>query len=192
MVEGGFINGKATPFFVIIDELNRADVDKAFGEFFTIFRSPDPDDWRMDPGILEEAESYGNSVDDEARKFIQYYKKYGDAPPLKLLRIAGTMNVVDMRNLFMVGEALLRRFIVIRLECPPTDAGDLSMLLRELSGLDDKDKKLLEQFVAGLRGELNNKDKKGSLCVSPGVVKMAIKLLKASISGGGGSTARNC
>ncbi|WP_243677981.1 ATP-binding protein [Vulcanisaeta distributa] len=36
------VNGDNRLFFVIIDELNRADVDKAFGEFFAIFRSPIP------------------------------------------------------------------------------------------------------------------------------------------------------
>ncbi len=175
----GYNKGNAAPFFVIIDELNRADVDKAFGEFFTVFKSPDPDDWGMDPGMLDEIESYGDAIDGEAKKFTRYYKMYGDSP-LKLLRIVGTMNVVDMRNLFMVGEALLRRFIIIRLECP-TDDGDLEMLLKT-SSLSNDDKELLKQFVKKLRGGLTGRGRGDGPCVSPGIVKIAIKLLMTSTS----------
>lgn len=103
------------PLLLIIDEINRADADKAFGEFFSIFRSPSPEDWEIPKSLVEEIEGYGDKADEEARAFLRNYREMGNAP-LKRIRVLATMNTRDVRNLFLLGEALLRRFTIVKFD----------------------------------------------------------------------------
>jgi len=87
--------------------------------------------------------------DKEAEDFLNHYGKHGDEP-LRHIRIVATMNLADVRNLFMVGEALTRRFTVIEVPCPEGDE-DLDKLLsnglgelgKALPGLKDRIKSLV-------------------------------------------------
>lgn len=115
MIAEGLPAGGYRPYFLIIDEINRVDADKAFADFFAAFISPFCEDWSIPKGLVEEIESYGDRVDGEARKFLEYYRRLGDGP-LRLIRVIGTMNLRDARNLFMLGEALLRRFVIVNVE----------------------------------------------------------------------------
>ncbi|MGC9135383.1 AAA family ATPase [Caldivirga sp.] len=161
-------------FFLIIDELNRADADKAFGEFFTIFRSPNPSDWRMMNELVSEIENWGNKLDDESRRFLEYYRKYGDEP-LRRLRVIAVMNLVDVRNLFLVGNALARRFQVIEIKCPQ-DATDVESLSSELRGeLSDDEVSQVIDYVATLR---KNSNISRRACISTGAVVNAINIIK--------------
>lgn len=101
--------------FMIIDEVNRADADKAFADFFTVFPTPFCRDWNIPPALIDEIKSY-REKDEEAGRFIENYGQLGDEP-LRLIRVVATMNVKDWRNLFLTGEAFLRRFIIIKAEC---------------------------------------------------------------------------
>jgi MoxR-like ATPase len=107
--------GDSRPYFLIIDEINRADADKAFADFFATFISPFCEDWSIPEGLVEEIKGYGTYIDDEAENFVNYYLLFRDIP-LKFIRIIGTMNLRDARNLFMLGEALLRRFVIVKVE----------------------------------------------------------------------------
>ena len=157
--------------FLIIDEFNRADVDKAFGDFFAIFTSPNPEDWDIPSTLIEEIRNYGDGVDEEAKVFIKYYSQYG-VEPLRRIRIVGTMNAVDVRNLFMVGEAVLRRFLVIEIKCP-VGTHDVERLLNIYGGsIPEAVRRSIIEFVGRLREEL-----RGRPCVSPGAVKVSIQLL---------------
>lgn len=180
------INGDNRPFFVIIDELNRADVDKAFGEFFAIFRSPNPSDWELPIDLVSEIEGHGERIDEEAKHFLENFKlakdKYDDPSyPLRYIRIIGTMNVVDIRNLFIVGEAALRRFILMNIKCPEGDS-DVRKFLDKTNHLklSEESKKLIADFVREIRGQLRDKPP----CVSPGAVKLAVELLDNAVGQG--------
>ena len=100
---------------IIIDEMNRADADKAFGDFFTIFSSNDPDGWMIPKDLIYEISSYSKR-DPEADNFLKNYKLYEDKP-LKNIRIIATINTADINNLYLLGEALLRRFTMIGIPC---------------------------------------------------------------------------
>jgi len=163
--------------FLVIDELNRADVDKAFGDFFAMFLSPYPEEWHIPEELVNEVRAYSHR-DKEAEDFLNHYGKHGDEP-LRHVRIVATMNLADVRNLFMVGEALTRRFTVIEVPCPEGDK-DLDKLLSDglgelgkaLPGLKDR----LKSLVSCARGKVkDNKDK--GLCIPPSAVKAALKLL---------------
>jgi len=174
--------------FVVLDELNRADVDKAFGDFFAMFPSPHPEDWHVPESLINEIESYGERADDEAKEFVNNYRDLKDEP-LKHVRIIATMNVVDVRNLFMVGEALSRRFTVVEIPCPgeaKEGAKDVEFLLNRLNkralirDLPDFGERVTD-LIKCLRRKLGGEEEsKGKLCVSPAAVRSALELLANS------------
>ncbi|MEW9492167.1 MAG: AAA family ATPase [Candidatus Aramenus sulfurataquae] len=156
-------------YFIIIDEINRADVDKAFGELFTIFSGTDPEEWEIPSSLIEEIKSY-DSRDNEANNFLENYRKYKDEP-LKRIRLVGTMNLVDVRNLFYLGEAILRRFTIFYFKYPE-NAEDVEMFAK---GLKEKDE--IVSLVKRLREGFDELRKEGiSFNISPASVKRAITL----------------
>ncbi len=141
------LKGVNKPYFLIIDEINRADADKAFADFFAVFTSPFCEDWSIPEGLVEEVKSYGEDIDDETRRFLGYYSKLGDAP-LRFIRVVATMNLRDARNLFMLGEALLRRFVVVEIKADPCSHIDALVV-------DEKLKDCFKQLCDS--GHLRNK-----------------------------------
>jgi hypothetical protein len=165
--------------FLVIDELNRADVDKAFGDFFAMFLSPYPEEWHVPEELVNEIRTYSHR-DKEAEDFLNHYGKHGDEP-LRHIRIVATMNLADVKNLFMVGEALTRRFTAIEVPCPEGDK-DLDKLLGDglgglgkvMPGLKDR----IKSLVSCARGKVKDK----GLCIPPSAVKAALKLLSKDYS----------
>jgi MoxR-like ATPase len=131
--------------WLIIDEINRADVDKAFGEFFTIFSGPEPSEWIIPESIIREWEKYTsqNSGKDpyyeDLNTIVNALPKTDRGymiPPD--FRVIGTMNYVDVSNLFSIGEAFTRRFVRIVIDYPQ-DENDLEVYVdKELEILVNK------------------------------------------------------
>ena len=121
--------------YLIIDEVNRADVDKAFGEFFTIFAGVDPSEWVIPSELVEEIRSF-DERDVYGEEFLRFIDE-GMFEPVdgigyrvpRDFRVICTMNYVDARNLFVVGEAFTRRFARILVPYP----SDLEYELRVIS-----------------------------------------------------------
>jgi len=137
--------------WLIIDEINRADVDKAFGEFFTIFSGPEPSEWIIPESIIREWEKYTsqNSGKDPYYEDLNTIVKalpktdrgYMIPPDF---RVIGTMNYVDVSNLFTIGEAFTRRFVRIVIDYPQ-DENDLEVYVdKELEILVNKIRKSKE------------------------------------------------
>jgi len=159
--------------YLVIDEVNRADVDKAFGEFLLIFSSPNPRERIIPKTLINEIRGYVNksrdknensvTVDEYATRLLSYIEngliketESGYMIPSDF-RVIATMNQIDVRNLFVVGEAFARRFAIVTME-PPTDVDGLLDKLyekarRELS-LDDQSimevRKSTEQYLKEL------------------------------------------
>jgi hypothetical protein len=152
--------GLSEPVFLILDEVNRADIDKAFADLFAVFRTQLCDDWSIPISLVEEIETYGDKVDDNAKKFLKYYRKYKDLP-LRLIRVIATMNIKDWRNLFLTGEAFLRRFVIVKTECPEVDS-----YIDRVDGPEEV-KQEIRKAVEELGG-----------CVPPAAVIAVLKLLK--------------
>lgn len=169
-------------YYAIIDEINRADVDKAFGEILTLMS--DVGNSSVGKKILEETEKeigkFGNEIDNEVNEFLTNLKRLGDKKDevLKKIRFVGTMNLIDANNLFPMGEALTRRFLIFHLyyTCGTEDVkmslNDSTIpfkeviitevkYLREKFGCSDKQKKLQYEYN-----------------ISPASIKLAISLLK--------------
>lgn len=165
-------------YFVLIDEINRADIDKAFGEFFTIFSSENPNDWEIPSSLINEIKSYGNNIDEDAKQFLNSFDIMGNEP-LRKIRIIATMNLVDMRNLFYVGEAILRRFYVFSFNYPE-NSEDIEIFKKEepIKNLNEDYIKYIENYITKLRqkekGEEKNKSNMPN--ISPASVKKALIL----------------
>lgn len=90
-------NGR--PHYLIIDEFNRANQDRAFGELFTLL------EYRDRP--LLPAARLGRPAD----LFIP-----------EAFRIIGTLNALDRNTLFEMSQALRRRFALVEIGLPPAGA----------------------------------------------------------------------
>ncbi|MCL7390390.1 MAG: MoxR family ATPase, partial [Thaumarchaeota archaeon] len=131
--------------WLIIDEINRADVDKAFGEFFTIFSGPEPSEWIIPESIIREWEKYASQSGEKdpyyedlntiVKALPKTDRGYMIPPDF---RVIGTMNYVDVSNLFTIGEAFTRRFVRIVIDYPQ-DENDLEVYVdKELEILVNK------------------------------------------------------
>jgi len=182
-------------YYVIIDEINRADVDKAFGEILTLMS--DVGNTSAGKKILDEIEKeirkFGDEnsdkLDEDAKQFLRNLKRRGENKdePLRRIRFIATMNEVDANNLFPIGEALTRRFLVFRIPYP-CGADDVKMFLEseEFKEMKNRDMvtKVVSEEVNELRKEWCDELKKGkrkekiNFNISPASVKLALSLLK--------------
>jgi len=107
---------------LLIDEINRANMDRAFGEFFTVFGG-EPGEWALPEMLLREMEVYEEQgkIDRWGRVLLEEWRRQGASGSLKVpedFRVIATMNVFDRRYLFTLGYALLRRFAVVEVRNP--------------------------------------------------------------------------
>jgi len=190
--------------YLVIDEVNRADVDKAFGEFLLIFSSSNPRERIIPKTLIDEIRGYMSTgrdrngdknednvaVDEYASRLLSYIedglieeRESGYVIPSDF-RVIATMNQVDVRNLFVVGEAFARRFAIVTME-PPMDVDGLLDKLYEKArlelGLDDQSimevRKSTEQYLKELYRkslEQYGRDNKIVL-ISPSSLYRAIK-----------------
>jgi len=171
---------------IILDEMNRADADKALGDFFTIFSSNNPNNWSIPIELKKEISSYSEK-DDDGKKFIANFDKLKD-DPLKRLRIIATINLADINNLYLLGEALLRRFYLVKIPCPePNKTNDeVDFLIKRYSlKLNQETKTKFIDCFAKLRDEFKSysnssdyeKKKLAEFCISTSVVEKALMIL---------------
>lgn len=111
---GMFVDAIESGRWLVIDELNRSNFDRAFGQLFTVLSGQ--------PVVLP-------------------FKRGGRAQPISLVppgveppgdtdvirlpaswRILATMNVFDKNLLFEMSYALMRRFAFVEVTCPPEEA----------------------------------------------------------------------
>lgn len=128
--------------WLIIDEINRADVDKAFSEFFTIFSSTNPKEWVIPSTLIDEINEYVSQgkADVFAKRFLEYLDKFkgelyrdGEYYIPGDFRVIATMNYIDVRNLFLIGEAFARRFFKVEISYPSNIDEELKFLLNKVA-----------------------------------------------------------
>jgi hypothetical protein len=106
LVTSSLMSGK----WLVVDELNRADIDKAFGELFTLFAGekvelPVQDDTGK-PIVLVPP---GTAIDESAEHAITQQPDW---------RMIGTMNTFDKASLFQLSYAFMRRFAFVEVPVP--------------------------------------------------------------------------
>jgi SpoVK/Ycf46/Vps4 family AAA+-type ATPase len=152
---------------LLIDEINRANIERAFGEFFTIFGDM-PENRRIPASLLQEIKSWGDKIDDCGKYLLEWWDWQSDLEIPKDFRIIATMNVYDRRYLFSLGYALLRRFIVINVENPKDD--DIQAVLKGI---------VQENNIANNIFDLYKKIKKSGLEIGIGLWVDIAKIVKA-------------
>jgi hypothetical protein len=137
---GLFLRAITEGRWLLVDELNRADIDKAIGEFFTLLSGqPVTLPFRVDqhpvrllpPDYWEEWRAGKLELGDY---------DYVAHPNWRMLV---SLNVYDKASLYGMSNALLRRFAVLDVDPPPPDA---YKDLVKTKFLEDKNPDLLECF----------------------------------------------
>ncbi len=127
---GLFLRSAEQNRWLIVDEFNRADIDSAFGELFSVLAG--------DRAVLpfQESETDEDEVDAEEETSERVHKpvrivpsadreqaretrgEYRDYDVQQSFRLIGTMNDSDRSRLHQLSYALQRRFNIIRVEAP--------------------------------------------------------------------------
>ena len=108
---GKFLDAIAENKWLIIDEINRADIDKAFGQLFTVLSKQDVELPYKENGKPIKIKLWDeNNSKHDAEKAIYYIGNNW--------RIIGTMNVDDKDSLFDLSYAFMRRFMFIEVDLP--------------------------------------------------------------------------
>lgn len=142
-IPGVFTEAMATNKWLVIDEMNRADIDKAFGEMFTLLGGKRksimlPYLKRQDDG------SYRRVVLGMANTQEANIQVYGLDPSWRLI---GTMNTFDKASLFQMSFAFSRRVAVIEIAIP--DENDYRVIIETAAAVLD-DEPLYDAVVAML------------------------------------------
>lgn len=111
--EGNFLQAIKENKLLIIDEINRADIDKAFGQLFTVLSGQDVE--------LPFKDISGKSI--KIRRNKEKNESYYDPNTATYhvgnnWRILATMNVYDKDYLFEMSYAFMRRFTFIYIDLP--------------------------------------------------------------------------
>ncbi len=103
--------------WLTIDELNRADIDKAFGPLFTLLAGTGADQPNRRSVLPFQAD--GKNV--EVRWSDKRTGAKGDYVLTPGWRLIGTLNLSDKATLFQLSFAFLRRFAVLDVPLPPRE-----------------------------------------------------------------------
>lgn len=111
--EGIFLKSIRENKWLIVDEMNRAEIDKSLGQLFTVLSGKDVElpfkDIHSGKHIsIKHHEGLGSYYN---RETSAYYVG-------KNWRVIGTMNTYDKNSLFMLSYALMRRFAMINIPIP--------------------------------------------------------------------------
>lgn len=104
--------------WLIIDEVNRADIDKAFGPLFTVLSGGEGSSGRT--SVLPYSTPEGTPI---TIKWTEASWQSDGVYPLNATwRLIGTLNLSDKSSLFRLSFAFLRRFAVIDVPLPDEDS----------------------------------------------------------------------
>lgn len=109
---------------LVIDELNRADIDKAFGQLFTLLSGQSVQlPYTVDGNEVELLSASSDTVVLDPHQYV--------VP--RSWRIFATMNTYDKTSLYEMSYAFMRRFAFIRITAPdlPTDERELIDLMEQ-------------------------------------------------------------
>ena len=114
---GVVLRALRTKSWLLIDEVNRADIDKAFGPLFTVLSGGEDSACRS--SVTPYKTSDGEPVMIAWSSGPTTESVYPISPSWRLI---GTLNVSDKASLFQLSFAFLRRFAVIDVPLPAKDA----------------------------------------------------------------------
>lgn len=109
--QGIFLEAISENKWLIIDEINRADIDKAFGPLFTVLAGQNVElPYKINGQTIK--------IKNSDKLFSQFDSKTSTYYIGKNWRIIGTMNIADKDSLFDLSYAFMRRFMFIDVDIP--------------------------------------------------------------------------
>ena len=126
---------------LVIDEINRADIDKAFGQFFTVLSGQ-----RVQlPFTKGDEEKEIEVLSGDHEKASNSPEEHQYVIP-ESWRIMATMNTYDKTSLYEMSYAFMRRFSFIRIEAP------------EIPDEQDERKRLMEGYLDAWEVDMSAED----------------------------------
>ncbi|MFC6837569.1 AAA family ATPase [Halomarina ordinaria] len=107
--------------WLIIDEINRSDIDKAFGQLFSVL-SGDSTELPYERDRTVELRSLSNSTTDE--ELADIIGNPDAFPVTPSWRLIATMNTYDKTSLYEMSYAFMRRFNFVHVGVPPLTSDD--------------------------------------------------------------------
>lgn len=146
--EGKFLQSIRENKWLIIDEINRADIDKAFGQLFTVLSGQNvelpyyiqDDNSNLIPIKIKTCDEF-DSFYDEINATYYIGKNW---------RIIATMNSYDKNALFDLSYAFMRRFIIIEIGVP----NKLDAFIKKLKNKDGDI--IFDKFSEEFKNKLEN------------------------------------
>ncbi|MFC4540801.1 AAA family ATPase [Halosolutus amylolyticus] len=121
--------------WLIIDEINRSDIDKAFGQLFSVL-SGDSTELPYERDRTVELLSLSESTTDE--ELADIIGNPDAFPVTPSWRLIATMNTYDKTSLYEMSYAFMRRFNFIHVGVPPlTNDGEVRTSLLDPNGADN-------------------------------------------------------
>ncbi|WP_406631369.1 AAA family ATPase [Amycolatopsis sp. WGS_07] len=149
---GPFLEAASGAQWLIVDELNRSNFDRAFGQLFTLLSGQsvvlpyeDRKDGKRIALVLEGAASSYSAQD------------YSIIRIPRAWRMLATINVFDKSLLFEMSYALMRRFAFIEVASPDTDVFR-RLWNRELEGMADQEAQRIDSVLSELLNLRSIKD----------------------------------
>lgn len=136
--EGLFVQALRENKWLVIDELNRADVDKAFGQLFTVLSGHNA----VMP-FRQDGQNVTLAFDRNSAR-SGYAKETGRYTVGRDWRVIATMNTFDRNLLFQLSAAFVRRFAVVHVGIP---APDELLAWIEGRGMDQADLDLVGKLL---------------------------------------------
>lgn len=135
-------NGKITNKWLVIDEINRSDIDKAFGQLFSVLSGDSVElPYERDGNIRIESIDKDQDLEEIAENKDVY-------PVTSSWRLIATMNTLDKASLYEMSYAFMRRFNFIHVGLP------------ELENDGEIDPDVVENYTNTWNLEVNDQDKK--------------------------------
>ncbi len=126
--EGLFLQAIRENRWLVIDELNRADADKAFGQLFTVLSGQE-----VELPFRKDAVGHNLSIrrdrSNPASKLDSDHEKYVIGSDW---RVIATMNTFDRSHLFQLSSAFVRRFAIVNVPVPTLNELEGWLLARNL------------------------------------------------------------
>ena len=108
---GKFLQAIESNKWLIIDEINRADIDKSFGQLFTVLSGQNVElPYKIGDKSIE--------IKNSDKTYSEYDENNATYYIGKNWRIIGTMNIDDKDSLFDLSYAFMRRFMFIEVDLP--------------------------------------------------------------------------
>jgi Ni2+-binding GTPase involved in maturation of urease and hydrogenase len=171
--------------WLVVDELNRADIDKALGELFTVFAGA--------PVSLPFKKEVAGALKTVAISFDDGTALEPDVFPYLIQpdwRVIGTMNTFDKASLYQLSFAFMRRFAFVNVD-PPGQADFAKLISTKTADLDVDLAAMGETDTAsGLLGSIFAPPAGSGLDalklqVGPAIFLDVVTYLRARASGGG-------